>query len=118
MAGNAENHVWCGVGAGDTAPTRESKSTLNGVSTYTIDAYPDSRAVVRICRIGSTFRTFHQPFAGGAFSPHLTYERPDLPATLQVGAFASEQLAPVDERVHVGWITFSRPASVADCSVP
>jgi len=118
VSGN-ENHVWVAVGANGGAPSKESKSTLDSVSTYVIESYAESRATVRICRIGSTFRTYHSPFAGGgAWTPHQTFDRPDLPTTLEVGPFSSDQTTPIDIATHVGFIDFRRPSSVADCTAP
>jgi hypothetical protein len=117
VSGN-ENHVWIAVGANGGAPSKESKSTLDSVSTYVIEAYAESRATVRICRIGSTFRTYHSPFTGGAWTPHQTFDRPDLPTTVEVGPFSSDQTTPIDIATHVGFINFRRPSSVADCTAP
>jgi hypothetical protein len=111
-----ENHVWGGIGAYDGVPSRESKSTTNSSSVFSIDGYAEAQAIVRLCRFGDTFTTYHYSFSGPPYVEHLTWERADLPSTLDVGVFASEGSDPVDIEVRIDWIHFRRPSSLADCA--
>jgi hypothetical protein len=55
----------------------------------------DGDTDLRLCRTGSTFRLAFRP-AGFAepWQPLSTFERPDLPATLQVGPTIHTDAAP------------------------
>lgn len=111
-----KSHVWAAIGAVDGVPSRESKSTVAGYSTYVADPYGAERALVRVCRIGATFRTYHRLSSSTAWDSHQIYDRPDLPSAVHVGVFASEGSDPVDLQADVTSVTIRRVRSVADCT--
>jgi len=88
-SGSSENYILGVVGYAEMNQLAvEHKSTTNGKSVYGEVAFtPD--AEFRMCRVGSTFTIYYRHPGdttwGPAFDP---FERPDLPATVQVGAIA------------------------------
>ena len=88
-SGSSENYILGVVGYAEMNQLAvEHKSTTNGKSVYGEVAFtPD--AEFRMCRVGSTFTIYYRHPGdttwGPAFAP---FERPDLPATVQVGAIA------------------------------
>ena len=96
-SGSSENYILGVVGFAEMNQLAvEHKSTTNGKSVYGEVAFaPD--AEFRMCRVGSTFTIYYRaPGAtswGPAFAP---FERPDLPATVQVGAIAYTGVATPD----------------------
>ena len=63
----------------ETKNTRSSQSPFEATGDGTTDHD------LRICRDGSTFRLYQRAVGTSNWSLAATYERPDLPATLQVG---------------------------------
>jgi hypothetical protein len=62
---------------------------------------------------GHRFSLYKRTPGAAAWTPAATYDRPDLPATLQVGP---NLYAPSgDLRVTVDWFHFAAVASAADC---
>lgn len=108
----------------------ETKTTTNGVSTLYLN--PDSsRAEMRICRIGDTFRTYKRNPTDAGYIEILELERPDLPPTLQVGIMTNGWDAnyndPPNVRVEYDYIRYEEVSDEAgctqallpaDCSVP
>jgi hypothetical protein len=88
-SGSSENYILGVVGYAEMNQLAvEHKSTTNSKSVYGEVAFtPD--AEFRMCRQGSTFTIYYRHIGdttwGPAFAP---FERPDLPATVQVGAIA------------------------------
>lgn len=113
--GAAENYVFVVVGYDENDISVETKSTTNSVSQYVGPTWPSSDAELRLCRVGSTFRLYKRPISGGAFTLAQTYERPDLPGELQVGANIYSLNAP-DLKVSFDEIVFEKASSEADCA--
>ena len=109
--GDPENWVALRVGAVDDAWTFERKTTLSSRSELVLDPAGSGWNDLRIIRRGERF-TLLRRRPGGAWQRHWTYERPDLPLTLQVGidAFSGYGEAKADLVSHVDWIRF-RPAA-------
>ncbi len=83
---SGENYVHIVVGRNPAGVGVETKTTLNSVSTFT--PYDDnlSEAELRMTRDGDSFTLYRRDV--GSTRPWTaveTYERPDLPETLQVG---------------------------------
>lgn len=116
----AENYVFAVVGRDENDLSVEAKTTADGSSTYEGPAWAGAEAELRLCRLGSEFRLYARPLAGGAWQqpfPTLsTVDRPDLPATLQVGANAYAFQPDADLRVTWESIDFYRPQTLADCA--
>ena len=82
-----EDYVFIVVGDDGDGPSVETKSTDDSLSVYEGPSCPTAAADLRLCRIGPTF-TLYKRAAGSsdAWVIAKSYDRPDLPAGLQVGA--------------------------------
>lgn len=82
-----ENYVFIAVGSDADGLSVETKSTTNGSSRFEGPTWPSGDAVLKLCRIGTTFTLWKQASDGsGDFALAATYRRPDLSGKLQVGA--------------------------------
>jgi hypothetical protein len=86
-----ENYVFNVAGIRFDNPSIELKSTLNNSST--IQAYTDNMtsgtpAEVRMVRKGAIFSLYSRPIGSTLWTLRSTFNRPDLPSTLQVGIIA------------------------------
>lgn len=93
--GSAENYLLIATGSIGGSAGIETRSTTasRSVSTKTSRAVGD--AELRLCRNGETLRTAFRPTGTtDPWVPVTTFDRPDLPATLQVGASLSTDAAP------------------------
>ena len=82
-----ENYVFIAVGSDANGLSVETKSTTNNNSTFAGPAWPSGDAVLKLCRVGTTFTLWKQASDGsGDFALAATYKRPDLAGKLQVGA--------------------------------
>lgn len=88
-SGSSENYVLGVVGYAEMNQLAvEHKSTTNGRSVYGEVAF-DPEAEFRMCRVGATFTVYYRAPGGMSWGPAFApFERPDLPATVQVGAIA------------------------------
>lgn len=112
-AGGPENYVFVVLGT-DTDPSVESKSTTNSGSTYQGPPWPSASGEVRICRVGSTFEMYVRD--GGAWMLTNSFERPDLPQTLQVGPIAYNNAPDLRLRASFDGVDFEPVASQAECA--
>jgi len=80
-----ENYIFLSLGAADHPPSFqfEVKTTVNSVSTLSIDNNGVSRAVIQIARVGPYVITLKN--VAGSWSVHRRYYRPDFPPIMQVG---------------------------------
>lgn len=88
-SGPSENYILGVVGYAEMNQLAvEHKSTTNNKSVYGEVAFtPD--AEFRMCRQGSTFTIYYRHPGDSTWGPAFApFERPDLPATVQVGAIA------------------------------
>ena len=107
--GIAENYVFNVVGTRFDVPSIETKSTTDDNS-GTIEHFPISgtRAELRMTREGSTFRMYSRDLGAADWIHRSTFNRPDLPDTLQVGIIAyAFQSYPEDLAVKVDYVRFS-----------
>ena len=114
----ARNNSWVGVGAEFGGPRKESKSTRDSVSVYTLEDFVETRARLRLCRVGSTVTTYHAAYDSGPWEAHQVYTRPDLPTLVHVGLTATEREDPVDIAARFDWISFRTPSVAAGCESP
>lgn len=63
----------------------ETKNTNNSASPFEPISDGVTDHELRICRDGSTFRLYQRAIGANSWNLAATYERPDLPPTLQVG---------------------------------
>lgn len=90
-----ENYVFVVVGSDANGPSVETKTTKDGSSTFAGPAWPTGDAVLKLCRVGTTFTLWKQASDGsGDFALAATYKRPDLSGALQVGANIYSDSAP------------------------
>jgi hypothetical protein len=107
-------HIVAGNGP-DGALAIEHKTTQNSTSVYEAPAWPSGDAELRICRVGSTFELYKRPLGSKRWQLAASYDRPDLPPTLQVGADVYSPNAPPDLRVRVDEIRFQSVANADRC---
>jgi hypothetical protein len=80
-----ENYVFLSLGAADRPPSFqfEVKTTVNSISTLSIDNNGASHAVIQLARIGPYVIALKK--VAGVWSVHHRYYRPDFPLIMQVG---------------------------------
>ena len=86
-----ENYVFNVAGIRGDVPSIELKSTLNDISTikaYTDNMTTGTSAELRIVREGSVFSLYSRPIGNTTWAFRDSFNRPDLPNTLQVGLIA------------------------------
>ena len=111
---SGENYVFIVVGADGNDLSVETKTTVNSNSTFQGPPWPNGEGELRICRIGSTFNLYIRT-PGQTWQLKDSFNRPDLPDTLQVGAVAYANQPNPDLRVTYESIDFSRVSQVAEC---
>jgi hypothetical protein len=113
-----ENYVFIVVGVDPQDVSVETKSTVNSASDYVGPPWSSTEAELRLCRVGATFRLYKRELGAGVWTLAMTYERPDLPDTLQVGgnAYAGAMNGMFDLRVFFDEITFAPASGEGDCS--
>ena len=119
-AAAAENYVFEVVGRDVNDLSIEGKTTDDAVSIYEGPSWAASDAELRLCRIGTTFHLYARPLSDPVWQQPLptlaTIDRPDLPATLQVGINAYAAQPAADLVVRVERVDFLRVFDVADCA--
>ena len=117
----SQNYVFGVVGDRGETLQVETKSTTNDASQVQAEDWPSGDAQLRLCRVGAMFHVLSRSIGGGAwavaspFGP--PYERPDLPATLQVGPIAYAWTDSPDLRASFEYVRYAPVASEADCTV-
>lgn len=105
----SENYVFNVVGTRFDVSSIETKSTTNNNS-GTIEPFgiASTRAELRMTREGSIFRMYSRNLGASDWIHRSTFNRPDLPETLQVGliAYAFESY-PVDLAVKFDYVKYS-----------
>jgi hypothetical protein len=111
-----QNYVHIVVGNGPSGVLAvEHKTTVNSTSTYEAPEWPSSDAQLRVCRVGSTFHLYKRPVGSKMWQLAASYDRPDMPATLQVGADIYSPHAPPDLRVSWDEVSFQDVANSGGC---
>lgn len=107
--GTSENYVFNVVGTRFNVPSIETKSTTNDNSgTIEPFAITSTRAELRMTRENSIFRMYSRGLGASEWIHRSTFNRPDLPDSLQVGviAYAFESY-PEDLAVRIEYVRFS-----------
>lgn len=85
-SGGQENYVFIVVGDDGNGLSVETKNTINDFSEYNGPPWNAASASLRLCRSGQTFQLYKRHT--GSDEPWIraaSFERPDLPESLQVG---------------------------------
>lgn len=104
--GAGEDYVFIVIGADLNDVSVETKTTDDSVSTYEGPPWPSAEGDLRICRQGSRFVLSIRETSTSAWEQKAAFDRPDLPATLQVGPLAYANADPADLRVTFDAVDF------------
>jgi hypothetical protein len=111
-----QNYVHIVVGNGPSGVLAvENKTTVNSSSIYEAPEWPSSDAQLRVCRVGSTFHLYKRPVGSRSWQIAASYDRPDMPTTLQVGANIYSPNAPPDLRVSWDEVSLQNVATASGC---
>ncbi len=84
--GGQENYVFIVVGDDGNGLSVETKNTVNDFSEYQGPPWNAASASLRLCRAGQTFKLYKRHTGSEEpWIPAASFERPDLPESLQVG---------------------------------
>ncbi len=111
-----ESYVFSVLGYRGDYLSAETKTTRGDVSYVAGPAWPSGDGELRICRINGRFHLYNRPIGGAAWKHAITYKRPDLPATLQVGPIAYTFTDEFDLRASFDEIDFAPVAGKDDCT--
>jgi hypothetical protein len=103
-----ENWIAFRTGVVNASRVYERKTTLRSHSILVLSSSPSGWVELRVARIGSRFFLLKRN-AAGRFVEHWSYNRPDLPRTLQVGidAFSGDESPHADLVSRVDWFHFA-----------
>jgi hypothetical protein len=115
-AAGPENYVFVVVGVDVNDFSVETKTTVDGKSTYQGPTWAARDAELRICRVGADLRLLKRPPGSGPWMIAASYRRPDLPASLQVGPNVYAPSNSPDLDVSFDEVTFAPAGSLDDCA--
>lgn len=99
-------HAAIGVG-GPTEPiVSEDKSNLDSVSDWLVYPIASNTGELRITRVGSIFSIYYRLDAQSSWTLMRAHDRPDLPATLEVGPMAYAASSPAAVRGRFDYLRF------------
>jgi len=103
-----ENWVAFRTGVVNDSRVYERKTTLRSHSILVLGSSPSGWVDLRVARVGTRFLLLKRN-AAGRFVLHWSYNRPDLPRTLQVGidAFSGDESPHADFVSTVDWFRFA-----------
>ncbi len=110
-----ENYVFNVVGWRGDYMAAETKTTRNDESVVHGPDWESGDAELRICRFNGTFMLADRPVGGDTWNHSITYERRDLPETLQVGPIAYTYTDEWDLRAAFDQVVYEPLASLDDC---
>jgi hypothetical protein len=114
-ASQMQNYVHIVAGNGPSGVLAiENKTTVNSNSVYEAPEWPSPDAELRICRVGSTFNLYKRPVGSDTWQRSASYDRPDLPDRLQVGADIYSPNPPPDLRVRWDDLTYASGAGACE----
>jgi hypothetical protein len=115
-AGGVENYVFIVVGDDGDGLAVETKTTQDSVSQWDGPGWGSGRAELRLCRVGEGFFLYKRHAdAGEAWTLADSFQRPDLPETLQVGANIYSDGVP-DLRVRYANLRIESVSDEAGCA--
>jgi len=113
--GGKENYVFIVVGDDGDGLSIETKTTLNSESKYAGPEWDSPDAGLRLCRFGQTFNLYKRHLrTNEAWVLAESFDRPDLPDTLQVGVNIYTNSDP-DLQIRYDNITITPISSQSDC---
>lgn len=113
--GGRENYVFIVVGDDNNGLSVETKNTTDGNSKYEGPAWDSKDAALRLCRVGQTFNLYKRHVnANEPWTLAASFDRPDLPDTLQVGANIYTDSDP-DLTIRYDHLVIEPIASRTDC---
>ena len=115
--GGLENYVFIVLGDDSNGLSIETKNTVDSFSKYDGPSWDSGEAELRICRFGSTFNLYKR-HTGTNESWILagSFDRPDLPETVQVGANIYSDREP-DLQVRFDQLRVEAVLSESDCEL-
>jgi hypothetical protein len=114
-SGGRENYVFIVVGADGDGLSVETKTTENGESKFEGPSWDSAEATLRLCRFGGTFNAYKRHVGTKeAWTLAKTFDRPDLPITLQVGVNIYTDHEP-DLQIRYDNISIQPIASESNC---
>ena len=114
-SGGLENYVFIVIGDDGNGLSIETKNTVDSFSNYTGPSWDAGEAELRLCRFGSTFNLYKRHLeAKEAWTLAESFDRPDLPDTLQVGANIYSDNTP-DLRVRFDRLRIESITSETNC---
>jgi len=93
----------------------ETKTTTGSLSVYDGPGWPSGDAELRLCRLGSTYRLYKRAIGAQEWTLAATFQRPDLPETLQVGPFLYAADVNADLVASFDEVQFASVSVVEDC---
>jgi hypothetical protein len=112
------NYVFVVVGdRGEYGLQVETKSTINSRSEVNAFNWPSGDAELRLCRVGSKFVLYMRNIGATSWTEAFSYDRTDLPSSLNVGPFAYAYTSDPDLRASFARVSIEPVSSADDCSV-
>lgn len=115
--GGPENYVFIVLGDDGNGLSIETKNTVDSFSTYDGPGWDVAQAELRLCRFGATINLYKRHI--GTNEPWIlagSFDRPDLPETLQVGTNIYSDNTP-DLRIRLDRLRIESIADEADCEL-
>lgn len=99
-------HAALGVGGPNGPIVSEDKSNLDSISDWVVYPIVANTGELRITRSGSLFSVYYRLDSGSPWTLMRAHDRPDLPATLEVGPMAYAASAPAAVRGRFEYVRF------------
>jgi hypothetical protein len=113
--GGQENYLFIVAGDDGDGLSIETKNTVESFSKYSGPAWDSPEAELRLCRIGTTFNLYKRHVGSNeAWTLAATFERADLPGSLQVGLNIYTDSTP-DLQIRYDHIAIDPVADPSDC---
>ena len=113
--GGLENYVFIVIGDDGNGISIETKNTVDSFSKYDGPSWDSGEAELRLCRFDSTFNLYKRHIeANETWMLADSFDRPDLPDTLQVGTNIYSDNTP-DLRVRFDHLRVESITSETDC---
>ena len=116
-ASGPENYIMLNVGRQNNliGAGSETKTTVNSDSELLLDSASNEGDLV-LCRVGNTFYSYRFLSVDSSWLQLQSYDRPDLPATLQVGMVVNAFISPADLRAEFDFVRLlPTPSNASEC---